>query len=404
MDDKELFASAIGVTSPWFISGIELIGDEEKKELHIYLDHKQRTRFSYEGKRYPVYDHQERKWHHLRFFQHECYLHAKVPRIKNDEGKVKLVEVPWAQPGSSFTLLFEYDVLDLISEGMSMSGVSRRLSIGDKRAARIVSRHVSQALASQQIEDVKELSVDETSTRKGHHYFTIMCDREVKKVVGIALGKDKESFAHALVDMEVRGGSREAVRSITMDMSKSYISAAGETMEQADIIFDRFHIVKKLNEGVDKIRRMEQKEHAELKKTRYMWLKNNSNLTELQRDEIANLATAFPNIGTAYRLKELLKVVLDEAYHSHYLRPLNAWMKEAWKSGLEPIQNFVNMLRRHWYGIKSYFKRTASNAFAERVNLKIQEIKRIAKGYRNTHHFIMMIYFHLGGLNFKTHS
>jgi len=78
-------------------------------------------------------------------------------------------------------------------------------------------------------------------------------------------------------------------------------------------------------------------------------------------------------------------------------------MKEAWKSGLEPIQEFVNMLKRHWYGIKTYFKRLATNAFAERVNLKIQQIKRVAKGFRNPLNFIMMIYFHLGGLNLKTH-
>ena len=284
-----------------------------------------------------------------------------------------------------------------------MSGVSRRLEIGDKRVARIVNRHVSQALASQQIEVVKELAVDETSTRKGHNYFTIMSDREAKKVVGVAIGKDKEAFAQALIDMEVRGGSREKVRTITMDMSKSYISAAGESMPQADIIFDRFHIVKKLNEAVDEIRRTEQKEHDELKTTRYLWLKNNSNLNEEQRENIEYLEATYPNIGVAYRLKELLRVVLDDAYYSHYLSPLNAWMKKAWETELEPLRNFVNTLRRHWYGVKSYFKRVATNAFAERVNLKIQEIKRIAKGFKNTHNFMMMIYFHLGGLNLKTH-
>lgn len=404
MEDKEIFAMGLGVTEPWYIDRVDLMGSGSKKELHIYLTHDDHILFSYEGKKYPVYDHQERTWHHLRFFQHECFIHARVPRVKTDSGKVKLVEIPWAQAGSSFTLLYEYDVLDLIGEGMSVSGVSRRLSIGDKRVSRIVTRHVSQALAAQSIEPVKELSVDETSTRKGHNYFTVMSDRKAKIVVGIGVGKDKEAFAHALIDMEIRGGSREEVRSVTMDMSRSYISSANEMMGQADIIFDRFHIVKKLNEAVDSIRRQDQKEHQELRKTRYLWLKNNSNLSDEQQMNIAYLEATYPNIGTAYRLKELLRVVLDEAYYSHYLSPLNAWMKKAWESRLEPIREFVNMLRRHWYGIKTYFKRVATNAFAERVNLKIQEIKRIAKGYRNTHNFVIMIYFHLGGLKFKTHS
>ena len=143
MDDKEIFASGLGISNPWYIDRIELLGEGLKKEFHIYIDHKKRSLFSYEGKKYAVYDHQERTWHHLRFFQHECYLHARVPRIKTESGQVKLVELSWAQPGSSFTLLYEYDVLDLIAEGMNLSEVSRRLSIGDKRVARIVKRHVS---------------------------------------------------------------------------------------------------------------------------------------------------------------------------------------------------------------------------------------------------------------------
>ena len=404
MESKEIFALGLGITNPWYIDKIALVGEGQHKELHIFLDHEKGALFVLDGKEFPVYDHQERKWHHLRFFQHECILHARVPRVKRPDGKVRLVEVPWAQPGSSFTLLFEQDVISLIEEGMSMSGVSRRLLIGDKRVSKIINRHVSYALATQQIKPVRELAVDETSRRKGHNYFTIMSDREAKKVVGVALGKDKEAFAHALLDMEVRGGSRQEIRSITMDMSRSYISAAQDTMGQADIVFDRFHIVKKLNEAVDKIRRKEQKEHVELRKTRYLWLRNNSNLNEEQRENIAYLEASFPKIGVAYRLKEMLRAVLDEAYYSHYLKPLNNWMKLAWDSGLEPIQDFVNMLRSHWYGIKSYFKRLATNAFAERVNLKIQEIKRIAKGYKNTHNFMIMIYFHLGGLNFNTHS
>ena len=403
MESAKNFAEGLGIKKPWYISEVHLEGESEKKTLHIYLAHTAHALFNYEGKQYPVYDHQQRKWHHLRFFQHECYIHAGVPRIKNSDGKVKLVEVPWAQPGSSFSLLFEYDVLDLITEGMSMSGVSRRLNIVDKRIARIIRRHVSHCLANQAIEEVKELSVDETSRRKGHNYFTIMSDREAKKVVGVGIGKDKEAFAHALVDLEIRGGSRQSVKSITMDMSRSYISAATEMINQADIIFDRFHIVKKLNEAVDKIRRKEQKEHDELKKTRYLWLKNNLNLNEEQRIQINNLSEAYPNIGKAYRLKELLKSVLDQAYNSRLLKPLNNWVKEAWESEIEPIREFVNMLKRHWYGIKTYFKKVATNAFAERVNLKIQEIKRIAKGFTNPLNFIMMIYFHLGGLNFKTH-
>jgi transposase len=403
MKELQIFTTALGLEEPWHVEDVYFEEEEGEKKLHIKVAHKKRVKFEYDSEEYPVYDHQERTWKHLNFFQHECYLHADVPRVKIHTGKVKLIELPWAKPGSSFTLLFEYDVLNLLEGGMSASKIGQRLRVGGKRIFGIVRRHVSHALSTQELSIVKELSVDETSTKKGHNYFTILADREAKKVVGISLGKDKEAFAHALIDMEVRGADRKAVEAVTMDMSKSYISAVKDYMDQADIVFDRFHIVKKLNEAVDEIRRTEQKEYTELKKSRYLWLKNNSKLNQEQKDKVNYLAEAYPNIGTAYRLKELLKEVLDNAYYNYRVTPLNEWMKEAWKSKLEPIRKFINMLNSHWYGVKSYFKRLATNAYAERVNLKIQEIKRAAKGYRNTHNFTIMIYFHLGGLNLKTH-
>jgi len=403
MKELPIFTAALGLESPWFIKKVLFEGVGKARKLHIYLEHEKRVKFEYESSKYPVYDHQERTWRHLNFFQHVCHLHARVPRVKTNEGKVRLINLPWSNRGSSFTLLFEQDVINLVSGGMSNSSVGSRLEIGGKRVFGILRRYVSHALATQDLSDVKELSVDETSSKKGHNYFTIMADRVAKKVVGVAVGKNKDAFGHALLDMEVRGADRTKVRAVTMDMSRSYISGVDEYLPQADIVFDRFHIHKKLNEAIDEIRRTEQREYKELKNSRYLWLKNNSNLTEKQRKQINHLETAYPNIGKAYRLKELFKKVMDDAYLDKKITPLNQWINIAWEIDLKPIQKFINMLRDHWYGIKAYFKRLATNAFAERVNLKIQEIKRIAKGYRNTTNFTIMIYFHLGGLDLKTH-
>ena len=401
MNSKELCSLGLDLPGPWYVKDVKLEKKAGELILHIEIDHATRTKFEYEQKEYAVYDHQVRTWTHLNFFEHKCQLHARVPRVKLPDGKVKLVSVPWAQPGSSFTLKFEYNVIQLVDEGMSSSGVGRRLGIGAQSVFRIIRRYVSGALATQDIAVVKELSVDETSSKKGHNYLTILADRKAKKVVGVAVGKDKEAFAHALVDMEVRGGDREKVRTVTMDMSTSYIAAVNEYMLQAEIVFDRFHIVKKMNEAVDQIRKEERKEYEGLKNSRYLWLRNNNSLTDEQKKKVEELSDVCPNIGKAYRLKELLKLVLDNAYQQRKITPLNEWIKEAWKSGLEPIRKFVKMLYHHWYGIKGYFNRLATNAYAERINLKIQEIKRLAKGYRNIHNFMIMIYFHLGGLKLK---
>jgi len=105
MKDHELFAQALELPWPWLIDKVEFEDTETDRVLHIYLKHKRRVKFDYEGKAYSIYDHQQRSWEHLKFFQHRCRVHASVPRVKIDSGQVKLVEVPWAKPGSSFTLL-----------------------------------------------------------------------------------------------------------------------------------------------------------------------------------------------------------------------------------------------------------------------------------------------------------
>ena len=99
--------------------------------------------------------------------------------------------------------------------------------------------------------------------------------------------------------------------------------------------------------------------------------------------------------------KEQFKEIWNNVKIESKIEDLDKWLVLAWKSELAPIQKFVNTIYSHWYGIESYFKNIQTNAFAERVNLKIQEIKRIAKGYRNMDNFKSIIYFHLGGLDLK---
>ncbi len=234
-------------------------------------------------------------------------------------------------------------------------------------------------------------------------YFTILADREARKVVGVAIGKDKEAFAEALVDREIRGAYRQEVETVTMDMSASYISAVTEWMDQADMVFDRFHWAKQLNEAVDQVRRSDQRQFAELKNSRYLWLENQPGLSEAQQRKVKDLAAAYPNVGEAYRLKELFREVLNSAQRNREVAPLENWIIQAWGSGIAPIKKFANTLHDHWYGVETYYQKLSSNAYAERVNLKIQEIKRLAKGYRNQYNFSQMIYFHLGGLNLRAH-
>ena len=135
-----------------------------------------------------------------------------------------------------------------------------------------------------------------------------------------------------------------------------------------------------------------------LKKTRYLWLKNASNLKDKQKQIIELLGQTCPRIGIVYRLKEQFKEVWREPEIEKAKKLLRAWLTLALNTKIEQVVGFVKTVKKHWRGIITYFIEQATNAFAEQVNIKIQEIKCVAKGYRNLNNFYTMIYFHLGKL------
>ena len=182
-------------------------------------------------------------------------------------------------------------------------------------------------------------------------------------------------------------------------MSPSFIAAVLAYIPEAKIVYDRFHVEQLLSRAVDQVRKQEQQETTELKKTKYLWLRNEKDLTKRQSRKIHYLTKCFPTLGKAYRLKELLKQIYNQAYIKPSLNDLKVWMRMAVRSKIIPIIKFVNTMKSHWSGIKEFFYKQYTNAFAEQLNSTIQTIKRIARGYRNTYNFQIMIYFRLGRLN-----
>ena len=105
-NDIKLFTLALGIQDPWQITKLEL---DNNLNLHIHISFKNGSKFFCKScnKMCPVHDTKEKVWRHLNFFEHKTFIHAKVPRIKCDEHKVHLVDVPWASRKTGFTILFE---------------------------------------------------------------------------------------------------------------------------------------------------------------------------------------------------------------------------------------------------------------------------------------------------------
>lgn len=179
MDTLKLFQAALGVEPPWFIKNVEFRVVDNQQELHIQIDFHKGATFPSPCCGQPeckAYDTEERSWRHLNFFQHKTYLTARVPRVTCGKcGKPRTVDVPWAEKGSRFTLLFEAYVMLLVKE-MPVSAVARLVAEHDTRIWRILHRHVDKARAKADYSTVTQVGLDETASKRGHNYITLFMD------------------------------------------------------------------------------------------------------------------------------------------------------------------------------------------------------------------------------------
>lgn len=401
MNSEYLFKIALGIESPWEIIGVRLEDSNQAKELHIEIDFKRGSLFKDDsGELCEVHDTKQKTWRHLNFFEHACYLHCRVPRIKNTEGQVRLVEVPWARSGSGFTLLFEAYVMALIEYEMPMNKIGELLNENAHRLWTIFNYWIKRARAADKPKVPKKLGLDETSQRKGHHYVTLAVDMDERRVIHVAEGKDKNAVKEVKNYLESKGINIKKVTHASMDMSPSFISGVGEYFPKAEIHFDRFHVVKLLNEAMDKVRQDERREHDELKGHKYTFLKNRSNLSDKKQEELCKLITLYPTLGQAYRLKELFNDLWEMESEEEAINFLVEWCKEVETSTINPFKQFVKTIKAHWSGIVNFCETEINNGILEGLNNKVQLAKRRARGYRCTENFINMIYFLCGKLKF----
>jgi transposase len=403
MNSKQLFELALGDILPWHIDSLEFkLSESGKKELHITLDFASGSVFTdADGHSSTAYDTALRTWRHLNFFEHECYLHAYVPRIRDKNGAVVRFQVPWARSNQGFTLLFEAYAMSLIEFEMPVSNVAKLVDEYDQRIWNIFHYHVGKAQAQTDYSDITEVGIDETSRKRGHDYVTVGVDLNQRRVFDVQTGKDSTAVAQLGAFLDKNGSPTEGVKQVSIDMSPAFIKGSTDTFPNAAITFDHFHVTKEVNKALDEVRRIERKEAKELKGHKYTLLKNPESLNDKKRTELQDLITLYPTIGEAYRLKELFR----EFWSMQSVKKAEAflldWCQQALDSKIQPMIKVVSTLKAHWSGIINFIKSHISNGILEGINSKIQLAKKRARGYRNNDNFKAMILFIAGKLKFS---
>jgi transposase len=403
MRDRDLYARILGITSPWSVKEVELDLKGDEVRVIVEVDADARLKCPTCGKPCGRYDRRERRWRHLDTCQLKTILVADLPRVSCAEHGVVQIHVPWAEPGSGFTAMFEALVIDWLKEA-SIQGVSRHLRLSWDEVDGVQSRAVARGLARRKAIAPTRIGVDETSFQKRHEYVTVVVDHGSGDVV--AVGQDRKQETLEAYFRTLTPEERAAIQTIAMDMWKPYIAAVRAQVPGADekIAFDKFHVASHLGDGVDRVRRREHRDLMEvgdttLVKTKHLWLENPLTMRRDRWRAFAELRVSSLKTARAWALKETAMGLWHFKSRTWATKGWKAWLGWAQRCRLVPMRKVAAMIRQHLWGILNAVTSGATNALGESINAKIQWIKRTACGFRNRERFRNAIFFHLGGLD-----
>ena len=397
----KVFEAALGISAPWSVASVDF--DESAKLLTMLIDFKPGSRFAVSGHDgvHPVHDTVIKTYRHLNFFQHECRLQVRMPRVKLPNGSVRSVEPDFAGRLSGFTLLFEALIL-MLAQQMPFAAVARIVGESAHRVMAVCERYVEIALGLADFSDVKALAIDETSRSRGHNYITLAADALARRVLFVTEGRDAKTIKELAEYLKSHGCPAEQIESVSIDMSPAFIKGVSQELPNARITFDKFHVVWHASVAVDKMRRLEQRTDASLKGMRWSLLKDRSKLKPEAAADLDALIAKMTTVRTAraWLYKEQLREILDRKQINVVRGMLEHWCTCVMRCKVEPMKEVAALVRRHLEGIVAWAQTRQTNGFLEAINGLFQATKRRARGFTRLSTIKTVIFLIAGRLDF----
>jgi len=401
MQDTKLYEQLLGIQKPWKVGSVRMDLAGQRIDVEVICEEKVNWADPVSGKRAHVHSWEKRSWRHLDTCQFATVITAEVPRVQYEDGSTEMVSVPWAEKRSKWSKLFERFAIEVLQCASSLKAGCALLRISWHEAHGIMKRAVERGMERRDLESLRYVGLDEKSFLRGQDYISLMTDIKGGRVLEVVPGNDTQSGVKLWESLPKN--QRQEVWAAAMDMSGGFIKATEQAAPQADIVHDRFHIAKHLNEAVDLVRRKENKELLEqgdqtLKGTRFQWLFREESIPREKRRTFAELKQSGLKVARAWTIKELFDHFWS--YHSaaHALRFFEKWYQWAVRCRLKPMVKVAKTLQRHILNLLTYIEHRISNAVTEGLNSKIQSIKSNARGFRSFDNYRTRILFYCGKL------
>jgi transposase len=399
----KLFESALGIAPPWTVASVDF--DESAKTLTVLIDFKPGSRFEVSGHEgaHPVHDTVTKRYRHLNFFQHECHLQVRTPRVTLPNGSVRLVEPDFAGRLSGFTLLFEAFIL-MLARQMPFAAVARIVGESSHRVLAVCRKYVEMACGLADYSAVTALAIDETSRARGHSYVTLAADADARRVIFVTEGRDARTIEALAEYLGDHGCPAEGIAQASIDMSPAFIAGVTQHLPNARITFDKFHVIGHASTAVDKMRRIEQRTDKSLKGMRWTLLKDTARLKpEAAADLDALIAKmTVKRTARAWVYKEQLREILERKQINVVRAMLEHWCTCVMRSKVDPMKDVARMIRSHLEGIVAWAQTRQTNGFLEAINGLFQAAKRRARGFTRIETIKTVIFLIAGNLDFQT--
>ncbi len=335
-----------------------------------------------------------REWRHLGLWGCQVVLRAEMVRVQCRRCGVRTMAVPWARPGSIFTRPFE-DELAWFLQRSNQTAVASYFGVGWLAAGRIARRVVADRRDARALDNLRLIGVDEICWGRPRKFMTVVTNHETGQMVWAAEGQSA-AVLEGLWDQ--LGAERCAqILLVSMDMSAAYEKAVRDRLPQAEIVFDRFHVVQLLGKAVDEVRREQARracgdQAAALKSSRFALLKNPWNLVDSEEAKLAEIARTNQTLYRTYLLKESFQNIFESETPRQASRRFNRWYQSAVRSRITPMVRFARTIHQKWPAVRRFFEYRLTNALSEGCNNKIRMLSHRAFGFHSAEALIAMAF------------
>ena len=323
-------------------------------------------------------------------------LFIRAPRLECRRCQQVLNAVlPKIEPRCNYTKSLARLVVDL-RKMMTIKDVAHYIGVSDTMVRGIDKKYLSRKFGKPRLRHLEIIAIDEIYVGKKNKYFTIVIDWVTGGIVFVGDGKGEKALKPFWKRLR---GSKAKIKAVATDMSSAYYSAVLKNIPNAKHVFDRFHIVKLMNDKLTTLRRDLQREadvmgKKTLKGLRWLLIKHEENLddTRNERTRLKEALDLNQSLSIAYYLKEDLSQIWQQSSKAIADRFLKGWCARARASGIKVMQTMANTLEGHRTGILNWYDFPISTGRLEGINNKIGALQRSAYGYRDRDYFIAKLY------------